>query len=73
MLISFEYSSIMKLVPPQSAGILIVLYSIASGVMNQPKENRRLRCALGRYNGSLGGRKCPNKVIDKLTKKWFQS
>jgi hypothetical protein len=32
-----------------------------------------LRRALGRYNGSLGRRKYPNKVIDKLTKKWFQA
>lgn len=36
------------------------------------KENGDLRRALGRYNGSLGKRKYPNKVIDKLTKKWFQ-
>ena len=36
------------------------------------KENGDLRRALGRYNGSLGRRKYPNKVIDKLTKKWFQ-
>jgi soluble lytic murein transglycosylase-like protein len=36
------------------------------------KENGDLRRALGRYNGSLGRRKYPNKVIDKLSKKWFQ-
>ncbi|MEM7431397.1 MAG: lytic transglycosylase domain-containing protein [Pseudomonadota bacterium] len=36
------------------------------------KENGDLRRALGRYNGSLGKRKYPNKVIDKLTGKWFQ-
>ncbi len=36
------------------------------------KEKGDLRRALGRYNGSLGRRKYPNKVIDKLTKKWFQ-
>jgi soluble lytic murein transglycosylase-like protein len=37
------------------------------------KEDGDLRRALGRYNGSLGHRKYPNKVIDKLTKKWFQA
>ena len=37
------------------------------------EENGDLRRALGRYNGSLGRRKYPNKVIDKLTKKWFQN
>ena len=37
------------------------------------KENGDLRRALGRYNGSLGKRKYPNKVIDKLTEKWFQA
>ncbi len=37
------------------------------------KENGDLRRALGRYNGSLGKRKYPNKVIDKLTRKWFQA
>ena len=36
------------------------------------KEKGDLRRALGRYNGSLGKRKYPNKVIDKLSKKWFQ-
>ena len=33
------------------------------------KENGDLRRALGRYNGSLGSRKYPNKVIDKLSRK----
>ena len=28
--------------------------------------------ALGRYNGSLGKRKYPNKVLDKLRLKWFR-
>jgi soluble lytic murein transglycosylase-like protein len=28
--------------------------------------------ALGRYNGSLGQRKYPNKVLDKLRLKWFR-
>lgn len=37
------------------------------------KENGDLRDALGRYNGSLGRRKYPNKVIDKLTRKWFRA
>jgi soluble lytic murein transglycosylase-like protein len=37
------------------------------------RENGDLRRALGRYNGSLGQRKYPNKVIDKLSKKWFQA
>ena len=37
------------------------------------KEDGDLRRALGRYNGSLGKRKYPNKVIDKLSKKWFQA
>jgi len=36
------------------------------------KENGDLRRALGRYNGSLGRRKYPNKVIDRLTRKWFK-
>lgn len=36
------------------------------------KEQGDLRRALGRYNGSLGKRKYPNKVIDKLSRKWFQ-
>jgi soluble lytic murein transglycosylase-like protein len=37
------------------------------------KEDGDLRRALGRYNGSLGRRKYPNKVIDKLSRKWFQA
>ena len=37
------------------------------------KENGDLRRALGRYNGSLGKRTYPNKVIDKLTRKWFKA
>jgi soluble lytic murein transglycosylase-like protein len=37
------------------------------------KENGDLRRALGRYNGSLGQRKYPNKVIDKLSRKWFKA
>jgi soluble lytic murein transglycosylase-like protein len=37
------------------------------------KERGDLRRALGRYNGSLGKRKYPNKVIDKLSTKWFQA
>ena len=36
------------------------------------KEEGDLRRALGRYNGSLGKRKYPNKVIDKLSRKWFK-
>ena len=36
------------------------------------KEKGDLRRALGRYNGSLGKRKYPNKVINKLSGKWFQ-
>ena len=35
------------------------------------KENGDMRRALGRYNGSLGKRKYPNKVIDKLAEKWY--
>ncbi len=37
------------------------------------KENGDLVRALGRYNGSLGKRKYPNKVIDRLTRKWFRT
>ena len=37
------------------------------------KEKGDLRRALGRYNGSLGKRKYPNKVINKLSRKWFQA
>ena len=36
------------------------------------KENGDLRRALERYNGSVGLRKYPNKVIDKLSTKWFK-
>lgn len=36
------------------------------------KENGDLRRALGRYNGSLGQRQYPNKVVDKLSRKWFR-
>lgn len=35
-------------------------------------ENGDLVRALGRYNGSLGKRKYPNKVIDRLRLKWFR-
>jgi soluble lytic murein transglycosylase-like protein len=37
------------------------------------KEKGDLRRALGRYNGSLGKRKYPSKVIDKLSYKWFKA
>ena len=37
------------------------------------KEDGDLRRALGRYNGSLGRRKYPNKVIERLSGKWFQA
>jgi soluble lytic murein transglycosylase-like protein len=37
------------------------------------KEKGDLRRALGRYNGSLGQRKYPNKVVDKLSRKWFKA
>ena len=37
------------------------------------KENGDLRRALGRYNGSLGKRRYPNQVIDKLSRKWFKA
>ena len=37
------------------------------------KENGDLRRALGRYNGSLGKRKYPNLVINKLSYKWFEA
>nr|WP_197492988.1 lytic transglycosylase domain-containing protein [Woeseia oceani] len=36
-------------------------------------EDGDLVRALGRYNGSLGKRKYPNKVIDRLRLKWFRS
>jgi len=35
-------------------------------------EKGNLPRALGRYNGSLGKRKYPNKVLDKLRLKWFR-
>lgn len=35
-------------------------------------ERGDLKRALGRYNGSLGQRSYPNKVLDKLRLKWFR-
>ena len=35
-------------------------------------EKGDLKRALGRYNGSLGRRKYPSKVLDKLRKKWYR-
>ena len=35
-------------------------------------ENGDLKRALGRYNGSLGQRKYPNLVLDKLRLKWYR-
>ena len=35
-------------------------------------EDGDLVRALGRYNGSLGSRRYPNKVLDKLRLKWFR-
>ena len=35
-------------------------------------EGGDLNRALGRYNGSLGKRKYPNKVLDKLRLKWYR-
>ena len=35
-------------------------------------EDGDLNRALGRYNGSLGKRKYPNKVLDKLRLKWHR-
>jgi soluble lytic murein transglycosylase-like protein len=35
-------------------------------------EKGDLLRALGRYNGSLGRRAYPNKVLDKLRNKWFR-
>ena len=35
-------------------------------------EDGDIQRALGRYNGSLGKRKYPNKVLDKLRLKWFR-
>ena len=37
------------------------------------KEKGDLRRALVRYNGSLGSRKYPNKVINMLSYKWFKA
>jgi len=36
-------------------------------------EDGNIPRALGRYNGSLGKRKYPNKVLDKLRLKWFRA
>jgi len=36
------------------------------------RENGNLPRALARYNGSLGKRKYPNKVLDKLRLKWYR-
>jgi soluble lytic murein transglycosylase-like protein len=36
-------------------------------------ENGDLKRALGRYNGSLGKRSYPNKVLDKLRLKWYRA
>lgn len=36
-------------------------------------ESGDLVRALGRYNGSLGSRRYPNKVLDKLRLKWFRA
>jgi soluble lytic murein transglycosylase-like protein len=36
-------------------------------------EQGDLKRALGRYNGSLGKRRYPNKVLDKLRLKWFRA
>ena len=35
-------------------------------------EGGDLKRALGRYNGSLGSRRYPNLVLDKLRLKWFR-
>ena len=35
-------------------------------------ENDDMRRALGRYNGSLGKRKYPNLVLDRLRNKWYR-
>jgi soluble lytic murein transglycosylase-like protein len=37
------------------------------------KENGDRRRALSRYDGRLGQRKSPNKVIHALTTKWFKA
>jgi soluble lytic murein transglycosylase-like protein len=36
------------------------------------KEKGDLRRALGRYNGSLGKRDYPNRVVKRLSEKWYQ-
>jgi soluble lytic murein transglycosylase-like protein len=36
-------------------------------------EEGDLARALGRYNGSLGNRQYPNKVLDKLRLKWYRA
>jgi soluble lytic murein transglycosylase-like protein len=36
-------------------------------------EKGNIPRALGRYNGSLGKRNYPNKVLDKLRLKWFRA
>jgi len=36
-------------------------------------EKGDLKRALGRYNGSVGRRNYPNKVLDKLRTKWFRA
>jgi len=36
-------------------------------------EKGDLKRALGRYNGSLGTRQYPNKVLDKLRLKWYRA
>jgi soluble lytic murein transglycosylase-like protein len=36
-------------------------------------EKGNIPRALGRYNGSLGKRKYPNKVLDRLRLKWFRA
>lgn len=35
-------------------------------------ENNDYNRALGRYNGSLGKREYPNKVMDRLRSKWYR-
>ena len=37
------------------------------------QEKGDLKRALGRYNGSLGKREYPNKVLDKLRLKWYRA
>jgi len=36
-------------------------------------ENGNIPRALGRFNGSLGRRQYPNKVLDRLRLKWFRA